>query len=144
YVGAIIGAVVAFRQAKARREATPHLGPPASWPPLRLADAPVPAVGDLSASEPPVAAVGDLATEAPRPVRSSEPGAGDPVGQNGDHAWVAPVDGACPITHPIKANNNTGIYHLPGTRFYDRTQAERCYTDAASAEADGYRAAKTP
>ena len=57
-------------------------------------------------------------------------------------AWVEAVDGACPVTHPVKANANSGIYHLPGGRFYDRTRPERCYADAAAAEADGYRAAK--
>ena len=56
--------------------------------------------------------------------------------------WVAPVDGQCTIDHPVKANDNSGIYHVPGGRFYDRTRAERCYVDAVSAEADGYRAAK--
>jgi hypothetical protein len=57
-------------------------------------------------------------------------------------AWVVPVDGECPDGYPIKANDNSGIYHVPGGRFYDRTKPERCYVDAASAAADGYRAAK--
>ena len=74
-------------------------------------------------SEEPVAAVGDLAADDPP-------------------AWVAPDDGSCPVTYPIKANANSGIYHEPGGQFYDRTHAERCYVDAAAAEADGYRAAK--
>lgn len=56
--------------------------------------------------------------------------------------WVLPVDGACPPGYPVKANDNSGIYHLPGGRFYDRTKPERCYVDAESAAADGYRAAK--
>lgn len=56
--------------------------------------------------------------------------------------WVAPVDGACPDGYPIKANDNSGIFHVPGGRFYDRTVPERCYADAADAEADGYRRAK--
>jgi hypothetical protein len=56
--------------------------------------------------------------------------------------WVPPVDGACPDGYPIKANDNSGIYHVPGGRSYDRTVPERCYADAADAEADGYRAAK--
>ena len=59
-------------------------------------------------------------------------------------AWVAPeADGACPISHPIKANDNSGIFHVPGGRFYDRTKAERCYVDADAATADGYRQAKS-
>ena len=60
-----------------------------------------------------------------------------------DRAWVEPLeDGSCPPTHPIKANDNSGIYHIPGGRFYKRTVAERCYTTAEAAEADGYRQAK--
>jgi hypothetical protein len=56
--------------------------------------------------------------------------------------WVAPVDGECPPGYPIKANDNSGIFHVPGGRFYARTVPERCYADAADAEADGYRRAK--
>ena len=56
--------------------------------------------------------------------------------------WVAPVDGACPPGYPVKANDNSGIYHLPGGRFYARTVPERCYAAAEDAEADGYRRAK--
>jgi hypothetical protein len=60
----------------------------------------------------------------------------------GDRSWVAPVDGACPDGYPIKANGNSGIFHVPGGRSYDRTIPERCYATAQAAEADGYRAAK--
>lgn len=56
--------------------------------------------------------------------------------------WLPPVDGACPEGYPVKANDNSGIYHLPGGRFYERTVPERCYTAAEDAEADGYRRAK--
>jgi hypothetical protein len=56
--------------------------------------------------------------------------------------WVGPVDGACPDGYPVKANDNSGIYHVPGGRFYDRTVAERCYANADDALADGYRPAK--
>lgn len=58
--------------------------------------------------------------------------------------WVvAEADGSCPSTHPIKANDNSGIYHQPGGRFYDRTAPDRCYASTTSAEADGYRASKS-
>jgi hypothetical protein len=57
--------------------------------------------------------------------------------------WVAPVDGACPEGYPIKANDNSGIYHAPGGRFYERTRPERCYATAEAAEADGYRRSKS-
>jgi acetyl esterase/lipase len=56
--------------------------------------------------------------------------------------WVAPVDGACPDGYPVKANDDSGIFHVPGGRFYERTVPERCYARADDAVADGYRAAK--
>lgn len=59
-----------------------------------------------------------------------------------DARWVVPVDGGCPDGYPVKANDNSGIYHVPGGRFYERTVPERCYARAQDAEADGYRAAK--
>jgi hypothetical protein len=57
--------------------------------------------------------------------------------------WVASADGTCPITHPVKANDNSGIFHVPDGRFYERTNAARCYQSAEAAEADGYRRAKS-
>jgi len=56
--------------------------------------------------------------------------------------WVAPVNGDCPDGYPVKANDNSRIYHVPGGRFYARTVAERCYANADDAVADGYRPAK--
>ena len=56
--------------------------------------------------------------------------------------WVAPRDGECPKGYPVKANDNSGIYHVPGGRFYARTVPERCYANPADAIADGYRPAK--
>ena len=56
--------------------------------------------------------------------------------------WVAPVDGVCPAGHPLKANENSMIFHAPGGMSYDRTVPERCYAEAADAEADGFRAAR--
>jgi hypothetical protein len=62
--------------------------------------------------------------------------------RNGD-AWVPPLGGGeCPVTHPIKANETSGIFHSPGGRFYARTEAVRCYRTAEAAAADGYRASK--
>jgi hypothetical protein len=52
------------------------------------------------------------------------------------------ADGSCPATHPVKAKLASGIYHVPGGGNYDRTRPDRCYLDAAAAEADGLRAAK--
>jgi hypothetical protein len=56
--------------------------------------------------------------------------------------WMTPVDGTCPLSHPVKAKLGSGIYHLPGGLNYERTQPDRCYLDAPSAEADGLRPSK--
>lgn len=57
--------------------------------------------------------------------------------------WVDPqVDGGCPPTHMVKAKLSSKIFHVPGGLAYDRTTPDRCYRDAATAEADGFRAAK--
>ena len=56
--------------------------------------------------------------------------------------WVAPVGADCPAGYPIKVNESSGIYHVPGGRFYARTAADRCYANADDATADGYRPAK--
>ena len=52
------------------------------------------------------------------------------------------ADGSCPASHPVKAKLASGIYHVPGGGNYERTKPDRCYVDAAAAEADGLRAAK--
>jgi hypothetical protein len=57
-------------------------------------------------------------------------------------AWVEPVDGACPDSHPVKGKVASGIYHVPGGLNYARTRPDRCYVDPAAAESDGLRAAK--
>jgi hypothetical protein len=56
--------------------------------------------------------------------------------------WVAPEGESCPVSHPVKAKESSGIYHVPGGLSYDRTVADRCYSSEAAAEADGYRRAK--
>jgi micrococcal nuclease len=56
--------------------------------------------------------------------------------------WVAPTGGVCPTTHPVKAKLASKIFHLPGMANYERTNPDRCYADASSAEADGLRPAK--
>ena len=59
----------------------------------------------------------------------------------GERLWVQANDGVCPQTHPVKAKLASKIFHTPGSRNYSRTQADRCYPDEASAQADGLRPA---
>jgi hypothetical protein len=43
----------------------------------------------------------------------------------------------------VKVKESSGIYHVPGGRFYERTNADRCYLGPDAAEADGYRRSKS-
>ncbi|WP_336644200.1 thermonuclease family protein [Micrococcus luteus] len=61
---------------------------------------------------------------------------------SGDAGPVSGADSVCPDSHPVKANDNSGIYHMPGQQHYGRTNARHCYASAAAAQADGYRAAQ--
>jgi hypothetical protein len=76
-----------------------------------------------------------------QPVATANPSAAATV-EHGEAKWVEPVAGACPLTHPVKGNVMSGIYHVPGGRFYESTKPGRCYLDATAAEADGLRASK--
>ncbi|GGF47523.1 hypothetical protein GCM10010922_24190 [Microbacterium sorbitolivorans] len=49
---------------------------------------------------------------------------------------------SCPEGYPIKGNKDSGIYHVPGQRFYDRTKPEECFANEADAQRAGYRKAK--
>ncbi|MGF0117721.1 hypothetical protein ACQFYA_15595 [Promicromonospora sp. Marseille-Q5078] len=47
----------------------------------------------------------------------------------------------CPSWAPIKGNQS-GIYHVPGGRYYKVTTPEECFTTASAARKAGYRASK--
>jgi hypothetical protein len=75
-------------------------------------------------------------------VTATEPAAAQappPAPASGGDAWVAPTDGACPASHPVKAKMSSKIFHVEGGLNYQRTHPDRCYRDAAAAEADGLR-----
>lgn len=120
---ALLGGVgyAAWSAWQSRRDDEP---PAPEWPPLD------PTAQTASGDGAPSAGIADVADA------SASDAAGDTA------TWVEPVDGECPDGYPIKANDNSGIFHVPGGRFYDRTVPERCYAVAADAEADGYRRAK--
>lgn len=52
---------------------------------------------------------------------------------------VAPNGRDCPDDHPIKGNLPSRIYHRSGDPDFDNVNPERCFANAASAEADGFR-----
>jgi large subunit ribosomal protein L17 len=59
-----------------------------------------------------------------------------PYGE-GSHAALA--DGGEPEGFPVKGNDSSKLYHLPGTSHYDRTVAEVWFADADAAEAAGFQ-----
>jgi large subunit ribosomal protein L22 len=67
------------------------------------------------------------------------------VGEGGLPAGAhAPLeDGSMPEGFDIKGNENSMLYHLPGTSFYNRTVAEIWFDTAESAEAAGYQLPKS-
>jgi hypothetical protein len=112
-VGAVVGVAAGIIRA-VRGSNPPVVTGQASWPPLVT---PAPA-------ERRTGPVQFVTTAAPAP------------------RWVEPVEGECPLSHPIKGNADSGIFHVPGGLSYDRTVPERCYASEADAEADGFRRAK--
>ena len=117
WLGVLAGGGYVGYRTWSRKQSLPSASP--EWPPLSP-------MADKTAS-----------TSAPRPapVETAPETVESP-------RWLPPVDGQCPPGYPLKANENSGIYHVPGGRFYDRTVAERCYANAEDAIADGYRQAK--
>lgn len=124
-LGAAAAAAVRALRSRPTLTAPPDTGP--TWPPLDTGATTRPA-----ATEPPVAGVAGVAGSATAPKATVAAVA----------RWVEPIDGACPSGYPVKANDSSHIYHVPGGQFYERTVPERCYTDPQAAEADGYRAAR--
>lgn len=122
-----------------RRDAADASHPaPAEWPPLSTPNSSDAATDD--------SAVSDEETESTTAASFVNALVDAPEARSVDGAssgWTEPVDdGSCPISHPVKANDNSGIFHMPDGRFYARTRAGRCYSDADAALADGYREAR--
>ena len=55
-------------------------------------------------------------------------------------AVLAPEDGSIPDGYPIKGNQNSMKYHVPGGRYYDVTIAELFFDTPEHAEAAGFEA----
>jgi hypothetical protein len=74
----------------------------------------------------------------PRPSSPPKPHANG----KGNGTSAEPIDGECPDAFPVKGKLASGVYHVPGGLNYARTRPDRCYVDAAAAEADGLRPSK--
>ena len=60
---------------------------------------------------------------------------GAPYGED-SHAPLA--DGGQPDGFPVKGNDSSKLYHVPGSSHYDQTDAEVWFADADAAEAAGF------
>jgi predicted lipid-binding transport protein (Tim44 family) len=114
---AVAAAVRALRSQRSGPDVGAGTSAP-SWPPMSATDGARPAA-EAPAAEP------ESPPPAPAPSAS----------------WVDPTGAGCPDGYTVKATQS-GLYHVPGGQFYERSVPVRCYVDAAAAEADGYRAAK--
>ncbi|CCI54535.1 50S ribosomal protein L17 [Nostocoides jenkinsii] len=56
-------------------------------------------------------------------------------------AVAANADGAAPEGYTVKGNADSGLYHVPGSQWYDATEAEFWFKSAADAEAAGFKPA---
>ncbi|HUQ62765.1 MAG TPA: hypothetical protein VM121_03310 [Acidimicrobiales bacterium] len=144
----VLGAAAAVYKVVQARKPSPALPEGDGWPPTPKA-----------APKPPERAQAAPVSSAPAPARQAPPttvpateasGNATPVKPKAapvkkakaSAAWVEPVDGDCPATHPVKGKMTSLIYHLPGMTAYARTRPDRCYRDEDAAQADGLRKAK--
>ncbi|MEA3078233.1 MAG: hypothetical protein QOF60_3141 [Actinomycetota bacterium] len=148
-LGLLIGIGFALVKTVQSRRSTPAAPPPpAPWKPI--VDTPVDEVGE-PIEEPGPAAESEsgldvpLAAE-PKPVKKAAKKAAKvtkaTAAATPPPAWVEAEGGVCPPTHPVKAKVKSKLFHLPGMFAYDRTNPDRCYTDAPTAEAEGFVKAK--
>jgi large subunit ribosomal protein L4 len=60
-------------------------------------------------------------------------------GPYGTGSHAALEDGSEPEGFPVKGNESSKLYHLPGTSFYNRTEAEVWFAGAEAAEEAGFQ-----
>ena len=99
------------------------------------------------------ASKGDDATEAPAETSADEEQSDVAVGMlgnpaDGDHPYgdgshVALDDDSMPDGFPVKGNSDSGKFHQPDGRWYEKTVAEVWFADAEAAEAAGFVEAGT-
>jgi large subunit ribosomal protein L4 len=71
--------------------------------------------------------------------RSGEVSADGNAAPYGAGSHVALADGSEPEGFPVKGNESSKLYHLPGTSFYNRTEAEVWFASAEDAEKAGFQ-----
>jgi large subunit ribosomal protein L4 len=86
------------------------------------------------------AAVKEKAEKAPAKKASAAKDTAKPAAADLPAGAKAPkADGGAPKGYEIKGNVDSGLYHVPGSAFYDRTVAECYFATAEAAEAAGFQ-----
>jgi hypothetical protein len=153
-LGGVLAAVAKMLQGRTAAPAAVTTAP--TWTPIPdteplqpiVTPAPAPAPAPKVAAPKPAAPKPDTSALAalqespvepkPAPAKKKAPAAKKKL-----EPWVQPEEGGtCPGTHPVKGKLTSKIFHVPGGFNYARTQPDRCYIDAAAAEADGLRQSK--
>ena len=93
-----------------------------------------------AAVEAPAEGAADVATDADVVVEESAATEDAPYGE-GSHAALD--DDSAPDGFPIKGNEDSKLYHVPDSSFYDRTIAEVWFATAEAAEAAGFALPKS-
>jgi len=65
---------------------------------------------------------------------------GAEAGPYGPQSHAPLADGSQPEGFPVKGNADSMLYHVPGSSFYARTEAEVWFASAEAAEAAGFSA----
>ena len=80
------------------------------------------------------------ASAAPAKKAAAKKAAAKPAAADMPAGAKAPkADGGAPKGYEIKGNADSGLYHVPGSAFYDRTVAEFYFATAEAAEAAGFQ-----
>jgi large subunit ribosomal protein L4 len=92
-------------------------------------------------------AVATRASAAKAAARESElvglekaPAAGTDEAPHGPQSHAPLADGSQPEGFPVKGNTDSMLYHVPGSSFYARTEAEVWFASEEAAEAAGFQA----
>jgi large subunit ribosomal protein L17 len=79
----------------------------------------------------------DAATEETAAEAAAEQTAAEAASALPEGAVAALPDGSAPDGYPVKGNADSGKYHVPGSQWYDQTEAEFWFESAESAQAAG-------
>jgi len=82
-----------------------------------------------------------LPTGSPLGAAKAAPASAAAEGPHGPGSHAATEDGSAPEGFDIKGNADSGLYHLPGSRYYDATIAEAWFATEEAAKAAGFKKA---